>query len=229
MESITAGTFHEGDVVWTDEQWQGKGAGENSWESESGKNLTFSLVLEPDFILPSEQFLLTQIVSLALRQVIKARMNGQECLIKWPNDIYVAEKKIAGILIQNVIKGPVLQASVIGIGLNVNQKIFVSDAPNPVSIIHFINRETDLLPLLKEVIQQITVFYNMAKDNRQKIFIQKTYLKYLFHKGIWASYSDINGMFEGKITDVDNYGRLQIKDLKGDIRLYGFKEVTFEI
>ncbi len=229
MEAIATGTLHEGDVVWTDKQWRGKGTGENRWESEAGKNLTFSLVLEPHFISPSEQFLLTQIVSLALQQVIEKQLNGQPCSIKWPNDLYVSNKKIAGVLIQNMIKGEILQTSVLGIGINVNQKIFVSDAPNPVSIIHFTNKETKLFPLLKDVIHNITILYEMIKRPSQKNIIQEKYLKHLFQKGLWGSYSDAKGSFEGKIRAVDNFGRLQIEDRKGSIRLYGFKEIKFEL
>jgi len=228
LKAVAAGKMHEGEVVWADEQWQGKGTGQNSWESDAGKNLSFSLVLEPHFILPSEQFLLTQVVSLAIQQVLDRRIGAYTCQIKWPNDLYISSKKVGGILIQNLIKGSSFSASVVGVGINVNQEVFHSDAPNPASMIHFSEMEIELFPLLEEVIQQIDFFYEKIKDRNQRVFVQDAYLNLLIQKGSWASYSDKQGAFEGRIVKVDDFGRLQIEDRKGTLRLYGFKEVIFE-
>jgi len=123
----------EGTVILTHDQYAGKGQATNKWESAPHKNLTFSVILLPKFLLARKQFLLNQVVSLSVFDTLKEYI-GEGLAIKWPNDIYVFNKKITGILIQNNLRGSTLQSSIVGIGLNVNQKQFISDAPNPTSI-----------------------------------------------------------------------------------------------
>jgi len=229
IEGLSTGQLGEGDIIWADEQWQGKGNGSNSWESEAGKNLTFSLVVSPHFLPPDEQFILTQMVSLVLLDTLKVLLPKQKCSIKWPNDIYVNNKKIAGVLIQNIIKGSLFDSSVIGVGFNVNQEIFHSDAPNPVSLIHFTNQVTDLFPLLEKIADKISDYYEMIKSNTLSASIKEKYNHALFQKNVWASYEDEHGIFEGCITGVDIFGRLQIQDRSKKIRLFAFKDVRFII
>ena len=125
QEQIEAGDLHEGDVIFTLNQESGRGQGVNTWESEAGRNLHLSLILEPNMIHASNQFVLTQMVSLAIVSVINkyvtANSNNPNVKIKWPNNIYVGDKKIAGILFQNYIKGNNIEYSIVGIGINVNQ------------------------------------------------------------------------------------------------------------
>ena len=116
-------------VVVAEYQTAGKGCGENSWESERGKNLTFSVLLHPTEISANCQFRISEAVSVVLCETIE-RFGVQKTSIKWPNDIYVGDRKICGILIENMLWGRIIDESIVGIGLNVNQKAFLSDAPN---------------------------------------------------------------------------------------------------
>lgn len=227
LQGISSGKFTQGDVIWADEQTRGKGNGNNHWESEHGKNLTFSLVLTPHFIQPQHQFRITQAISVALHQTLNTLLPKEKCSIKWPNDLYVNNKKIGGILIQNMIKGNSIQATVAGIGLNVNQEIFRSEAPNPVSVIHFTKTNTPLFPLLKDIVARIMQQMKQLEHKPDWPPLNEKYLNALFQKDCWARYADDNGVFEGKITGVDSYGRLQLLDRSHQLRTYAFKEIRF--
>ena len=121
-------------IVVTDYQTSGKGQGKNVWESEDGKNLLFSIALDMSFLKAENQFLLTQIVSVTMINVLKKYLPEESLSIKWPNDIYFNNKKIAGILIKNEIRGMMMGTSIIGIGLNVNQTSFDDNLHNISSI-----------------------------------------------------------------------------------------------
>ncbi len=123
----------EGTIVYCDIQRSGRGQRGNSWESEPFKNLTFSLLLRPEHIPANRQFLLSEIVSLATVDVLNRYATGFS--IKWPNDIYWHDKKIAGILIENVLSGSTFSRAIIGMGLNINQKNFLQRCPQPSFII----------------------------------------------------------------------------------------------
>lgn len=139
-------------VVAAREQTAGRGQRGNTWESGPGLNLSFSIVLRPAGIHPARQFCISEAVALAVAETVEEelRSNGVDdrVYVKWPNDIYVGDRKICGILIENTITGTHIDKSIVGIGLNVNQREFLSDAPNPVSIIQLTARETPLQPLL---------------------------------------------------------------------------------
>ncbi len=141
-------------VVWADYQTAGKGQGTNSWESERGKNLTFSVLLHPQDIPANKQFSISMLVSLALCEALGQHIG--DLSIKWPNDIYWRNAKIAGILIEHRISGSLIRDSIIGIGLNVNQRHFLSDAPNPVSLWQICEQDTDREMLLCEFLAMNT-------------------------------------------------------------------------
>ncbi len=227
LQMVVSGKAGEGMVLIADQQTQGRGAGQNRWESEPGKNLTFSIILEPVFIEPSQQFVLTEMVSLALFDVVKLRLGNKNLSLKWPNDLYFQDKKMAGILIQNRIKGDQLDFSVIGVGLNVNQKEFHSDAPNPASLIHFSGKEEKLSLLLDEIIKRLKFYYEKLKSDINSL--KTIYLQRLYRINEWAEYEDSAGRFTAKITGVDSFGRLLLTDRQGDLRVYGFKEIEYLI
>ena len=135
---------YEGDeemvVAWTDFQHAGRGQGANHWESECGKNLTFSILIHPDNVLAHEQYIISMAVAATMRKYL-SQVLSEEVYIKWPNDIYVGDQKVGGILIENRLAGNHIRDCVIGIGLNVNQTEFRSDAPNPVSMAQLYRRE----------------------------------------------------------------------------------------
>ena len=207
-------------VVVADYQTAGKGCGTNSWESERGKNLTFSMLIHPTDIPASQQFRITEVVSVALCEVLEQYIG--DVSIKWPNDIYVGDKKICGVLIENRLQGNVIVDSIIGIGLNVNQTEFVSDAPNPVSLRQLLGREIDREALLHDFLETLETVSSSETT-------YSAYRNKLFRMGKQAVFSDETGRFEGTIQDVETDGRLLIKDLSGQARRYAFKEVQFVI
>ena len=207
-------------VVVADYQTAGKGCGTNSWESERGKNLTFSMLIHPTDIPASQQFRITEVVSVALCEVLEQYIG--DVSIKWPNDIYMGDKKICGVLIENRLQGNVIVDSIIGIGLNVNQTDFVSDAPNPVSLRQLLGREIDREALLHDFLETLETVSSSETT-------YSAYRNKLFRMGKQAVFSDETGRFEGTIQDVETDGRLLIKDLSGQARRYAFKEVQFVI
>jgi BirA family biotin operon repressor/biotin-[acetyl-CoA-carboxylase] ligase len=168
----------EGCVVITDNQTQGKGTDTNTWESEKGKNLTFSLILYPEF-KADQQFVLNKSISLGICDFVRAELPQSEITIKWPNDIYIGNNKSCGILIQNSVIGNRLDYVVVGIGLNVNQTIFTSDAPNPVSLKMISGKDYNLDELLHKLLNSIFEKYTEAKPETSRK-IENDYRKKLY-------------------------------------------------
>jgi BirA family biotin operon repressor/biotin-[acetyl-CoA-carboxylase] ligase len=213
-------------VVVAHSQVEGRGQQGNSWESEANKNLTFSLLIHPTFIKIQDQFIISQWVSIAIIKTL-AKYIPQGLRIKWPNDIYVNDNKLAGILIENSIMGAHLEQSIIGIGININQKEFRSDAPNPVSLIQIINRHTDLKQLTNELFNTFTEEYKQLQKNQTQL-INTFYLRNLYrHDGTYYPYKDENGLFEAQIQGIDQYGRLKLLHRNGTSKIYEFKEVEY--
>ena len=216
----------EGRVVAAFLQEQGRGQRGNAWESEGSKNLTFSLLLRPVFLKVEEQFVVSKAIALSICDWLK--MNNVEATIKWPNDIYVGDKKIAGILIENSFSGPSLDISVIGVGLNLNQTIFSSDIPNPTSMLNLTGVEHRPEIVLRELMVSIQMRYLQLKFGlRDKV--SDDYLKSMFRYNVMSSFSDLNGIFSAKIIGVKPMGELILETMQGDQRSYGFKEVSFKI
>ncbi len=216
---------NEGVIIWADEQIAGRGYGKNKWESEKGLNLTFSLVLKPTFIPPGDQFELTQIVSVALINLLQQIIPGTLLKIKWPNDIYADSKKIAGIFIQNIIRGHDIDFSIVGIGLNVNQLRFHSNASNPVSLIHFLGKEYLIESLLTQLLTEIDKVYTSAMSSHYMEGLRKKYLQNLRNYMEWAAYKERQNRFDAKILGVDQFGRLILQTENGEKRIFDFKEV----
>lgn len=215
----------EGYVVRTDFQTKGKGQGTNRWESAKGKNLLFSLLLRPVQIPIEEQFLVSQFVSLgiidSLRNLAPEQAKGFS--IKWPNDIYWYDKKIAGILIENTWQGRKIATSVIGTGLNVNQKQFNSNAPNPVSLLQIFGYKFNRKALLNVIFKAIEGYYL----HLDKEVIRSNYHQSLFRKDGFYCYRTGNRIFDAEIMEVASDGRLILKEKTGEISGYYFKEVEF--
>ena len=142
-------------VVSADEQTAGKGMGSNTWESEVGKNLTFSLALDMGFLPAERQFLLSEAVPLGIVEVLDGLLPSEQLSIKWPNDIYYGNHKIGGILINSTIKGGMMDVSIIGVGLNVNQTQFQEWPTHPVSMKQITESDYDLQTLLEQVVGSI--------------------------------------------------------------------------
>ena len=208
-------------VVVADFQTAGKGCGSNSWESERGQNLTFSMLIHPEALEARAQFRITEVVSVALCNTLE-RFIYKEVDIKWPNDIYVGDQKICGILIENRLQGSVIKDSIIGIGLNVNQQAFLSDAPNPVSMWQLTGQETNRETLLEAFLQA----FNEAWESET---ISKAYRQRLYRREGYHAFCDKDGRFEAKLRNVLNDGMLVLEDREGQRRNYAFKEIKYII
>lgn len=226
-QMVTNGTAEEGVVISTTHQTQGKGQGNNVWESEEGKNLTLSIILKPTFLEASEQFFLTKATSLALLETTQKFLIQKKIQIKWPNDLYCENKKLAGVLIQNFLKGNLLDFTIVGIGLNVNQQKFLPKTPNPVSMAQAAQKTFDLDEIKQDLLKTFSRFYDDIKSDKGKTQLTTRYLKHLYQYQREAKYRDVHGIFTGKIVDINNYGQLIIKDAAGRKRKYNFKEVAF--
>jgi len=225
-ELLQTQNVDEGTVVWADFQSAGKGQRGNGWESEAGKNILFSIVLFPGFIKAGEQFILSQIVSLAVANCLQEYTEGIS--IKWPNDIYWNEKKICGILLENTILEDNIGHSVAGIGININQENFRSEAPNPVSLKQITNRDYNLEEILKTVVDNINAYYQQIKIGKTD-FLIKQYKESLFRKDGYHLYNDGISDFLARIQDVDSSGLLILKTKEGEERHFAFKEVKYII
>lgn len=211
----------EGDmVVVADYQTAGKGQGNNSWESERGKNLLFSVLYHPQRIPANRQFHISMAVSLAIADALGEHIG--DVSIKWPNDIYWRNAKICGILIENRLLGQTIRDSIIGVGVNVNQRQFHSNAPNPVSLWQIHGHETDLELLLQSILDKFTLYINKKE-------IKTQYLHQLYRRKGFHPYADREGSFMAEIVDVEDDGHLLLCDDNGQQRRYAFKEVSFVI
>jgi len=218
--------LEEGTVIWALEQFAGRGLNENKWESEPGKNLTFSIILHPDFLSGEMQFRLNKTISLGILDFINSLMS--DMAIKWPNDIYVGSRKIAGILIENKIMGSIIKTSIAGIGININQTHFGGEIPNPVSLIQVLRREMTLKEALKAVCQCIGYRYLQLRNGKNEI-TDNDYNQCLMGFNEWRSFLKKEGKFEGKIDGVDDFGRLLIETREGDILSFNHKEIEYLI
>ena len=218
----------EGTVVLAMEQTQGKGMDKNIWESEPGKNLTFSFLLKPDFLRADQQFMLNKAVSLGVCDFVKTYVNNQIVTIKWPNDIYVQDKKIAGILISNSIEGNELSHSVVGIGININQQKFPGTVHNPVSLSIALRRELDLEELLTDLLYWLENRYEQLIKNDWTI-ISENYLDSLYRFKVQNPFLYDGEQILAKITGVSEYGQLQLITTHQEKLECDFKEIKFVI
>ena len=160
---MSAEELPHGYCISADFQTAGHGQATNHWESEDGKNLLFSLLLRPSVIPASEQFVITEIVTLAIINALQDYIR-QRITIKWPNDIYVGDKKLCGILIENALCGPTIDTCIVGIGININQELFTSNAPNPISLKQLTGRDNDREEIFEEIYQNILNYYDYYVD-----------------------------------------------------------------
>ena len=221
---LRKGKVQEGTVIHTGFQTAGRGQGENSWESEPGKNLLFSIILYPKSILADRQFVISKIISLGIKDYLSSIL--KDVYVKWPNDIYVRNDKIAGILIENAIIGNEIEHTIAGIGININQSGFTGGAPNPSSLRISTGKEHDLEVCFNAILKCIDQRYRQLPYDK-KSAMDIDYVSSLYRYGEWIEFRDSRGIFEGKIIAVTGTGRLQIEDRKSRIYEYDFKEVDF--
>lgn len=223
---LTETSLEEGTIVSADFQSAGKGQRGNGWESEIAKNLLFSIVLYPDMIKANEQFILSQVISLAVAKTLSDYTGN--ITIKWPNDIYWKEKKICGILLENTLNGDSIKESVIGIGINLNQDSFKSNAPNPVSLKQITGNKYNLDEILSSVKENILYLYDNLKKGDYST-ITSLYKNTLFRKDGYHLYNDGRNNFFARIKDIELTGTLVLETKEGQERKFAFKEIKFII
>lgn len=216
----------EGTVITASFQESGRGQAGNTWESEPGSNLLMSVILYPVMVKPAEQFIISQMVSLAVHDLVA--LHTAEARIKWPNDIYVRDDKIAGILIENTIMGDTLGSTVAGIGLNVNQTLFRSGAPNPVSLASVTGTGHDLQAVAGKLTSLLDSRYGMIIRGEMAALAQD-YHEVLYRSGEWHRYTDDGGEFEGMIERVRPDGMLTVLRKDGIRAMYAFKEINYNL
>jgi len=221
---LSGNNVEEGTVILAEGQLRGRGQRDNSWESENGENLLLSIVLFPSFLPVKYQFLISKVVALGVCDVLSLYVENVS--IKWPNDIYVGEKKIAGILIENFLSGVTINSSVIGIGVNINQQKFYSNAPNPVSLSQITGVSYQKDELLHLFLEAIDRWYLLLK-NKEVTKIDTEYLNRMYRIDALANYKDADGRFAGRVVGVNPIGQLVVEKEKGELKEYHFKEIEF--
>ncbi|MCK8491014.1 biotin--[acetyl-CoA-carboxylase] ligase [Spirosoma sp. RP8] len=214
----------EGILVVTDQQTAGRGQRGNVWEAKSAQNLTFSLILKPSFLMPTEQFWLNMAISLGIYDTLKPLI-GNSLRIKWPNDIYVEDQKLGGILIENILHGQGIAWSIIGIGLNVNQTEFSYPTATSLQQQAPLPDNYDLPGLLRSLCEKIEQRYLQLRSG-QRDTIKVDYLQTLFRYQEEHPFESNGIRFRGTIIGIDAVGRLAISE-GGLIRYFAFKEVAF--
>jgi len=223
-ELLQKNEIGEFSIIVANKQVAGKGQRKNIWHSDAGENLTFSIITFPGFLKATEQFYLSKAVSLGIIDYLNSENDVFK--IKWPNDIYYNDKKICGILIENSIAGSVIKNSIIGIGLNINQKIFPEYLPDAVSLSIIREKNYNLEKELLSLLNSIFIKYKLLK-NRKFTEIDNLYHKNLYRINKISNFKDATGIFKGKITGTLPEGKLVIETSENEIRTYNFKEVGF--
>lgn len=214
-------------IATTDFQSAGRGQGGNSWESRRGKNLLMSVKTKPQNVSAAEQYILLEAAALAVRDAVE-RFAGCRTTIKWPNDIYCGDRKISGTLSECSIARGTVRECVLGIGVNINQEVFLSDAPNPVSIKNITGHYCDTEAVLNCIIDGLRQYIGMVNGGLYND-IATRYATHLYRSTGFHEYEDKDGRFMAEIKEVRGNGYLRLMLHGGEVREYAFKEVKFII
>lgn len=207
-------------------QSAGRGQGSNTWESEAGKNLLCSILTAKPTVPAAEQFVLSMAGALALKATLDAYCN--DITLKWPNDIYWRDRKISGTLIETTLRGKSIERYVYGIGLNINQQVFRSNAPNPVSLRNIIGHDTPPDEVLQSLLKHFAHYYTLATKGKGASIAQQ-YNAALYRRTGWHKYADADTgkVFMAQINHVDSHGMLHLDTADGMQRTYTLKQVRF--
>ena len=214
----------EGTVIMAEAQYAGRGQHQNTWHAEPGKNLTFSLLLKPGFLTPSLQFDLTRAVSLGVYDALQPLL-GNGLKIKWPNDLYYYDRKLGGMLIENMIQGGQIRNAIIGIGINVNQDNYPQSAGNAISVKQILQSDYDLKNILAEICSHVEAWYLKLRAARIEL-VRNSYLSRLYRLNEAKQFQSNGEVFTATIKDVSENGMLILK--RGDENnAYNLKEIEF--
>ncbi len=211
-------------IAVADYQTAGKGQGTHIWEGEAGKNLLFSMMVCPHWVPVRRQFLLSEIGALAIKDALDTYADG--FTLKWPNDVYWEDKKISGTLIETSVDSKGIKRCIFGIGININQTQFLSDAPNPVSLAQILGHEVDREEVLQKVLDAFERYYELLRQ-ADYMDVSGIYHLSLYRRKGYHWYEDADGKFEGAFVEVEDDGHLILHDKKGVIRSYAFGELKF--
>jgi len=215
----------EGFVVSAQVQSAGRGQAHAKWKSEGGKNLLLSFVFYPTFVNIPDLFEINKAFALGISDLIQKR-TGEDISIKWPNDIYHKDRKIAGVLLENNINSSIIQQSILGIGLNVNQDDFPKELPNPTSLKLITGMEMDKEDVLNDLCSCLEARYLQLKRGDFD-GLSRDYTKRLYRKDEWHVFISERMDFEGMIKGVDKRGRLLVMHRNEIERFYDLKEIKF--
>ena len=216
----------DGTIVVSDFQSGGRGQPGNSWESEAGQNLTFSLLYEPRAMPANRSFRISEIAALSVKHTLDRYTAG--IAVKWPNDVYWHDRKICGMLIENLLEGSAVGRSIIGIGLNLNQTVFRSDAPNPVSLTQITGQRYDPLEILGLWYGHFCALRDRLEAGTDgEADVHRAYVHALYRRDGFHPYADTDGTFEAAIEAIEPGGHLLLRRSDGRISRYAFKEVRF--
>lgn len=211
-------------VVWTDFQTAGRGQGTNHWESERGKNLTFSVLTHPLEVPADRQYVLSMAIALAVKEALCHFI--EQVTVKWPNDVYWRNQKISGTLIETTLHGSLIKNCIFGTGININQHDFKGDAPNPISLYQILGREIDRQEVMQLTInalqQRLEIINNGGAET-----LRAEYLAALYRREGMHPYRDAKGLFMARIVSVLPDGHLVLERNNGACSHYAFKEVQF--
>jgi BirA family biotin operon repressor/biotin-[acetyl-CoA-carboxylase] ligase len=216
------------EVAVADFQTAGRGQKGNTWESEQGKNLLFSILAHPLNIKVQEQFYISEAIALAVSDSAIAAIGPEfasEVSVKWSNDVYWKDFKMAGILIENTLQGDRILDTVAGVGLDVNQEVFLSDAPNPISLKNITGRDFDRDAILNDIVQRFIIYMERTEQERPEV--DSLYRERLYRREGYHKFRDENGIFEACIEGIRPDGCLMLQTLDVEHRIYEFKQVQF--
>jgi len=217
----------EGTAIIADEQYAGRGQFGSSWIAASGENITMSVILCPKSLLVKQQFVLNAAMSLGVYDFINEVLEKPVGLaIKWPNDIYIGEKKIAGMLIENILKGSYLDKTIVGMGINVNQGVFDPTLANPTSMFLYSKKKYEINKILFQLYAALERQYLRIQAGKTKEIISD-YTNRLFQIEMLAKYKITTNqeVVEGVIVGVDELGRLLLK-INGTLSAFDLKQIA---
>jgi BirA family transcriptional regulator, biotin operon repressor / biotin---[acetyl-CoA-carboxylase] ligase len=209
-------------IVQALNQTAGKGQRNNVWQSEANSNLLMSIILEHQHSSIASQFVLNMAVCLGILDCIKLYIHHKKCTIKWSNDIYIEDKKIAGVLIENNIRGNTWINSIIGIGININSTFYNTDLPNPTSVLLETNLDTDLTIFRNKLLDCIAKQLIIAKQNEPKIITDYNYN--LYKKNEWHPFENNNKIEKFLIDSVNEYGQIVLHNGSA-IKAFSYAEI----
>jgi len=216
-EKFLQGNCIEGDLVWVNDQTNGRGQRDNRWISAPGKNLTFSLFKVFGKLLIRDQFLINCSVTLAILMALK-EINIPDLSLKWPNDILSGNKKIGGVLIENFVRGERFSGTIVGVGLNVNQDNF-DLFPKASSILMLTQKEQHLDELLKRILEKFNDFFEQCKSEN-KIELINQYQANLYMNDQWVVFENSDSTLKGKIKGVNSKGKIKIEKENGTVEYF---------